>query len=943
MKRLGIFAASFLFGMVAFSDPVPSDLRIVWQGNIGIPGGVPYRTNVFQVIPAGVSLATLQAALNICPSNGVVQLTNGTYNISGTLTIPDYVTLRGKGRGLTILNGAGGGAGCVKFGTGTESGDANGTVRTLVSGFQKDSTNVVLSSVSGLAVGQLMVMDELNQTVIVPYVTISGTYGTANWVSRSSGTRALGQTVEIQAINGSTVTFWPPMYWTLQTNLTPQAIAFSANGKWSGAEDLTVKGNNTGYHAMFQLQTTKYCWVKRCEIDYCDKNWVDLLYETYRCEIADNYFHDAYAHSGGSDFEECINVAYKSCANLVENNILLRGHAHVLVNWGSSGNVISYNYSDWVFDSNASGGARVLMYDLCGNHGAHPMMNLFEGNICNQLHDDSYWGSSSHNTLLRNWCMGDSSIFQPYTGRSAWLTNSAEHATQALHAFALGPEQSYYNVIGNIFGCSYGASHDVGKVITPDHRDYPTKLYLENYGYAEISDGGNDYAIDNTRPYYTSIIHGNFNWQSNSIVWDPTNSDRSIPASYYLASKPAFFGNRPFPWFDPTNGTLVAATNQPAGFTFIFGFPPTNTSGTAPAFLVQPQAAIRMANGGSTQLTVAVIGDSPLGLQWKKDGVAISGSNSTVLSFTSIATGDSATYTCVATNSVGTNTSTGGVLDVGAAPAFTTQPTSKTNVVGSIYTNLVAATGSPAYQWYIGPLTNFSKLNGSTNATLVYSNAPAAFYFNIISNAYATATSSVVSLTLTNPVTPAPPTISQQPDTQTGIAGGIGVVLRVVANGDAPITYQWYKDGVALDGRTDSLYGITPVTTNAAGTYKVAITNAAGFVISSNAIITINFAPYATTNPTDTRVDLSGTTNLTAAFNGKPVPVLQWQLNGTNIVSATNNTLILTTATLLNDGYYQAVASNSVALTTGAVARLSVIVPADPPPHVAFRIVTNAP
>lgn len=944
MKRIRIFAA-LIFCAVSprvAAQIVPDGERIVWQGNVGIPGGVPNRTSVFQVIPAGVSEATIQTALNACPSNGVVQLTNGTYNLTVPLVIPSYVTLRGKGAGLTILNGAGTGNGLVRFGSEVQGG-YSGLSHNITSGFSKDSTNIVLNNVSGISVGTVLAIDELNDYTIE---TNNGTYGTINWNSRDSGTRAIGQTVEVTAISGTTVTIRNAMYWTYLTNLIPQALSFTAGCQWGGLENLTLKANNTGFTTMFYMAGSKYCWVKGIEDDYCDGDHGQISW-SFRCEVRDSYFHDAYDHDSGSTDSDLM-IAYRSSGILVENNIFYRCHTSIMLNWGASGNVIGYNYSAGNFHSPAPD---FLIQDMSGGHGPHPMMNLWEGNIGNLFHEDSYWGSSSHNTYLRNWGMADGTIFPPYTGRSAWQTNSSHHAFQALRAFIMDYRQSYGHWVGNVAGCDYAKTHDVRRVIKNETRPYQNESDLFSIDYGDSSDTGSGGApLTNVAVFSTLIDHGNYDTVTTTnggIVWQNGITNRTIPDSYYLTGKPDFAGNLPWPFIDPFNPKTAATaiTNQPAGYRFVFGAPPTNSVGTPPSFSTQPQAVVRIAAGGTTNFTVGVVGDVVIGLQWKKDGVAISGATSAILTLTSVLTSDSATYTCVATNSVGTNTSTGGVLDVGNPPTFTTQPTDKTNAVGTIYTNLVATTGSATiiHRWYIGPLTNFAPILSATNATLIYSNAPADFYFSIASNSYGMNTSTVARLTLTNTPSAAPPTISQQPDTQTGIAGGIGVVLRVVANGDAPLTYQWYKDGVALDGRTDSLYGITPVTTNAAGTYKVAITNAAGFVISSNAIITINFAPYATTNPTDTRVDLSGTTNLTAAFNGKPVPILQWQLNGTNIVSATNNTLTITTATLLNDGYYQAVASNSVALTTGAVARLSVIVPADPPPHVAFRIVTNAP
>ena len=69
----------------------------------GVPGGIPYRTNIYTNIPAGSSLFYIQNALNTCPSNRVVQLASGGYNIGGLLIMKNGVTLRGAGPESTFL------------------------------------------------------------------------------------------------------------------------------------------------------------------------------------------------------------------------------------------------------------------------------------------------------------------------------------------------------------------------------------------------------------------------------------------------------------------------------------------------------------------------------------------------------------------------------------------------------------------------------------------------------------------------------------------------------------------------------------------------------------------------------------------------------------------------------------------------------------------------
>jgi PKD repeat protein len=77
--------------------------------------------------------------------------------------------------------------------------------------------------------------------------------------------------------------------------------------------------------------------------------------------------------------------------------------------------------------------------------------------------------------------------------------------------------------------------------------------------------------------------HGNWDVVNNSIVWDPTNPDHNLPASLAFASKPDWFGDRPWPAYDPANPSAAVVTNIPAGYRFVFGVdPPSSRSGNQP-------------------------------------------------------------------------------------------------------------------------------------------------------------------------------------------------------------------------------------------------------------------------------------------------------------------------------------------------------------------------
>lgn len=95
-------------------------------------------------------------------------------------------------------------------------------------------------------------------------------------------------------------------------------------------------------------------------------------------------------------------------------------------------------------------------------------------------------------------------------------------------------------------------------------------------------------------------------------------------------------------------------------------------------------------------------------------------------------------------------------------------------------------------------------------------------------------------------VSNASPVIVVHPNSQTIVAGS-NVTFSVMALGTPPLRYQWHKDGAAISDGTNASYAISPVFYTNAGSYSVAVSNAVGFAISSNALLTVLTPPIVTT------------------------------------------------------------------------------------------------
>jgi hypothetical protein len=92
-----------------------------------------------------------------------------------------------------------------------------------------------------------------------------------------------------------------------------------------------------------------------------------------------------------------------------------------------------------------------------------------------------------------------------------------------------------------------------------------------------------------------------------------------------------------------------------------------------------------------------------------------------------------------------------------------------------------------------------------------------------------------------------PPVILVQPQSRTANVGG-PAAFRVQVGCDV-YAYQWRFNGTDLAGATDSSLVITNVQAANAGDYSVTVSNAAGSVTSSTAVLTVNSAPLCIASP----------------------------------------------------------------------------------------------
>jgi hypothetical protein len=105
-----------------------------------------------------------------------------------------------------------------------------------------------------------------------------------------------------------------------------------------------------------------------------------------------------------------------------------------------------------------------------------------------------------------------------------------------------------------------------------------------------------------------------------------------------------------------------------------------------------------------------------------------------------------------------------------------------------------------------------------------------------------------------------PPSISSQPQDQFANAG-MAVTFNVGAAGSPPLDYQWRFGGTNLPGKTNAALALNNVQATNAGVYSVRVSNAFGFIESSNATLVVNRLPVA--NPQSLTLDEDASVNVT--------------------------------------------------------------------------------
>lgn len=618
-----------------WSGVINSTRAVDWT-NVGIPGGLPDAswTQCGSTISAYTgSGATIQSQLATCSANQYVLLGPGTFTLSSGILFPvnttGHLVLRGSGSNSTILIFSGGASGCngqsgficAQSSDGTFRG-SGGTpnVANWTSGYAQGATQIILSSVSGIIAGKTELI--LNQCdtgwtgstcTTGSSVDNNGYFECATpWASAGLGCNSANESADGQSWRGSTLAY----AWQQE-----EVLVTAINASGCGATCVTI--SHPLHHPNWSsgqspiaiiIQPLPQVGVENLSIDGTSAQSVGdgvYFFNTFQSWVSGVRVVNAMAHavSAGTGVNDLFQNNYvfgnpssygdntgfsenSGGNNLVQNNICQQVHICWLNDGPSEGDVFAYNFSVNQYNGTNSNDNMIAATVA---HSAGDNFQLFEGNAINSMLDDNDHGTHLNQTRLRNFIWGWESC-----ANGQCQTNTAK-AGQA-------------SAMISVFGARYGA--DVGNVLG-------TNGWSSVYQSATFFSGGDVFQLGagnanapaqptDTLVASTRLRWGNYDTVTNAVRWCGNSSDTgwsttcsstsevptgaptypnsvptlgdtgagqsALPTSFYLSSKPAWFGSIPWPAIGPdvSGGNIGQCTGTLNTSGHQSGLPATN-------------------------------------------------------------------------------------------------------------------------------------------------------------------------------------------------------------------------------------------------------------------------------------------------------------------------------------------------------------------------------
>ncbi len=526
----------------------------------GVKGGIPTRA-IYTNVPPASGVAGIQTAVNNCPANQAVNLhTNAVYSFSTHLNFSnsrDDISLNMNGSEFQattdleqfVLIGA----------------DVNwSSAANITAGWIKGGSNLTVSSTSGMAVGQVCLVDNLNEAGLV-------------WDRTAGDARCLGVIHRITAINGSVVTIDPPLIYSGATN-TPQMRVLSGHISRTGIIGPGNFNNNGN------------------TVD--NGVWIHCAAECFFVGGTGDM-----RMTNINNFNVMISRAvFTQVGNFVQDNSPEHGpnHAGLLIGTSSTdmGSSFGYYYDGLInkifpgIEVNKSSGnlfVGIAIYNPfydgfgqgCGmdlNHGPHGVHNHMENCIFNMIQNDGYFGSGSHNQGFRVW--GTGYVDHGLTSNGGLVASNFNSQCLSLKHYSLWEKYAF---------CAWGWPTFEPTYLVATNDDYDVDLpTIYQFGFPNM--GGNNYANTFTfgghqttgedqrldyRVEGTVFLHACFDTFNDEVVWKD-GEDQTPPVSMVvgLETRPDWWpGSLPYPGIKPEEEGLpdLGLAAIPKGYLYVYG------------------------------------------------------------------------------------------------------------------------------------------------------------------------------------------------------------------------------------------------------------------------------------------------------------------------------------------------------------------------------------